>query len=55
MRPNGCAHNRAMPVGENGGVIWRYGKFGVSGSGPDRTNTPVQGTVTPDHALFITD
>jgi hypothetical protein len=53
--PNGCADNRVMLVGESGNVIWQYGKFGVTGSGPDELNTPVQATVSPNHTVFITD
>jgi hypothetical protein len=30
-----------------GRIVWQYGQFGVSGSGPDLLNTPVQNTWLP--------
>jgi len=53
--PNGCADNRVMLVDKNGKIVWQYGKFGVTGFGPDQLNTPVQATWTPSHTVFITD
>lgn len=53
--PNGCADNRVMLVDEEGNIIWQYGQFGVSGSGPNELNAPVQATFTPDQTVYITD
>jgi hypothetical protein len=53
--PGGCIDNRVLLVDPNGRIIWQYGKFKVTGSGPDELNTPVQATYTPSHTVFITD
>jgi hypothetical protein len=53
--PSGCADNRVILVNEDGKIVWQYGKFGVTGSGPNQLNTPVQATWTPHHSVFITD
>ena len=53
--PNGCADNRVMLVDEHGGIVWQYGSAGVTGSGPDQLNTPVQATYLPNHHVLITD
>ncbi|MEO8926348.1 MAG: hypothetical protein ABI306_04215 [Caulobacteraceae bacterium] len=53
--PNGCADNRVMLVDEAGKIVWQYGRFGVTGSGPDQLNTPVQATWTDRHTVWITD
>jgi outer membrane protein assembly factor BamB len=53
--PNGCADNRVMLVDPNGNIIWRYGQPGVTGSGPDQLNTPVQNTWLPNSHVLITD
>jgi len=53
--PGGCADNRVLLVDRHGHVIWQYGHFGVTGSGPDELNTPVQNTWTPDQTVLITD
>jgi len=53
--PNGCADNRVMLVNQNGDILWQYGRFGVTGSGPNQLNTPVQATWTPQHTVFIAD
>jgi hypothetical protein len=52
---NGCLDNRVILVNPQGKIIWQYGKFGVSGSGPDELNTPVQATWTRYQTVFITD
>ena len=55
----GCADNRVLLVDQRGNVVWQYGQFNVTGSGPNQLNTPVQNTYLPepnrdDHVL-ITD
>ncbi|MHB8530921.1 MAG: outer membrane protein assembly factor BamB family protein [Caulobacteraceae bacterium] len=53
--PSGCADNRVFFVSRKGRITWQYGQFGVTGSGPDQLNTPVQATWTAAHTVFITD
>lgn len=53
--PNGCADNRVLVVDPSGNIIWQYGQFGVSGSGPNELNVPVQATFSPDYTIYITD
>jgi hypothetical protein len=53
--PNGCPDNRVMLIDPAGHVVWQYGQAGVSGSGPDQLNTPVQNTWLPNHDVLITD
>ena len=53
--PNGCADNRVMLVGEDGEIVWQYGTAGVTGSGPDQLNTPVQSTYLPNGDILVTD
>ena len=53
--PNGCADNRVMIVDPDGKIIWQYGQAGVTGSGPNQLNTPVQNTWLPDAHILITD
>jgi len=53
--PNGCADNRVMLVDSSGTIIWQYGKAGVTGSGPNELNTPVQNTFLPNADVLITD
>jgi hypothetical protein len=53
--PNGCPDNRVMLVDPAGQIIWHYGKAGVTGSGPDELNTPVQNTWLPNGHILITD
>jgi len=55
----GCADNRVLLVDQRGNIVWQYGQFNVTGSGPNQLNTPVQNTYLPepngdDHVL-ITD
>jgi len=53
--PSGCADNRVMLVDEKGRIVWQYGTFGVTGSGPNQLNTPVQATWTANKTVLITD
>jgi len=53
--PNGCPDNRVMLVDPAGQIIWKYGQPGVSGSGPNQLNTPVQNTWLPSFHVLITD
>jgi len=53
--PNGCPDNRVMLISEEGEIVWQYGKAGVTGSGFDRLNTPVQNTYLPSGDILITD
>jgi hypothetical protein len=53
--PNGCADNRVMIVDQAGAIVWQYGKAGVTGSGPDELNTPVQNTFLTNFDVLITD
>ncbi|HEY5072434.1 MAG TPA: hypothetical protein VII63_10425 [Caulobacteraceae bacterium] len=53
--PTGCADNRVFFVSPSGRIDWQYGRFGVTGSGFDQLNTPVQATWTANHTVFITD
>jgi hypothetical protein len=40
----GCVDNRVLLVDLRGNIVWQYGQFGVTGSGPNQLNTPVQNT-----------
>ncbi|MGD0865437.1 MAG: hypothetical protein ABSA49_07765 [Rhizomicrobium sp.] len=51
----GCPDNRVMLVGPSGNIIWQYGQFGVTGSGPNELNAPVQATWSPTNTVYITD
>jgi hypothetical protein len=53
--PNGCADNRVMLIDPAGQIIWQYGQAGVTGSGPNQLNTPVQNTWLPNFNVLITD
>jgi hypothetical protein len=53
--PGGCVDNRVLLVNPAGKVVWRYGRFGVTGSGPNQLNTPVQNTWLPNGDVLITD
>jgi len=53
--PNGCADNRVMLVDPFGHIIWQYGQAGVTGSGWNQLNTPVQNTWLPNFHILITD
>ncbi|WP_125616884.1 hypothetical protein [Specibacter cremeus] len=53
--PQGCPDNRVMLVTQTGHIVWQYGTFGVTGSGPNQLNTPVQSTWLPTAHVLITD
>ena len=53
--PDGVADNRVILVDPFGNIVWQYGQFGQTGSGPDLLNTPVQCTWLPDAHVLITD
>ena len=53
--PGGAPDNRVMFVSPDGRIVWQYGQFGVTGSGPDQLNTPVQCTYLPSTDVLITD
>jgi len=53
--PNGAADNRVLLVAPNTEIVWKYGKFGVTGSGHNELNTPVQCTWLPNRHVLITD
>ena len=53
--PNGAPDNRVMLVNPAGHIVWQYGQFGQSGSGPDLLNAPVQCTYLPNDHVLITD
>ena len=53
--PSGCPDNRVLLVDRHGNILWQYGQFGVTGSGPDQLNVPVQNTWLPNAHILITD
>jgi len=53
--PNGCPDNRVMLINESGEIVWQYGQAGVTGSGFNELNTPVQNTYLPNGNILITD
>jgi outer membrane protein assembly factor BamB len=53
--PSGCADNRVILVDRKGKIKWQYGTFGVTGSGDNELNTPVQDTWLPNRHVLITD
>lgn len=53
--PTGCADNRVMIVDQAGKIVWQYGQAGVTGSGPNELNTPVQNTLLTNSDVLITD
>jgi hypothetical protein len=53
--PMGCVDNRVILVNEEGDIVWQYGSGGVTGSGFNQLNTPVQSTALPDGHVLITD
>jgi hypothetical protein len=53
--PNGCPDNRVVLVDRGGDIVWQYGSAGVTGSGPNQLNTPVQATALPGGDVLITD
>lgn len=58
---NGCPDNRVFIVDERGKILWQYGQAGVTGSGANQLNTPVQSAFVinfPKHPgphVIITD
>jgi len=42
-------------VDPKGRIVWQYGQFGQTGSGPNLLNTPVQNTWLPNAHVLITD
>ena len=50
-----CLDNRVFVVNQAGQIVWQYGKAGVSGSGDNELNTPVQATFLPSKHILITD
>jgi hypothetical protein len=53
--PDGVVDNRVLLVDPFGRIVWQYGQFGQTGSGPNLLNTPVQNTWLPDAHVLITD
>ena len=53
--PGGCPDNRVLLVDRFGNIVWQYGQFSVTGSGPDQLNVPVQNTWLPNRHVLITD
>jgi len=53
--PGGAADNRVMLVDPSGKIVWQYGQFGQTGSGPNLLDTPVQCTFLPNFDVLITD
>ncbi len=53
--PTGCADNRVMLIDRSGHIVWQYGQAGVTGSGFNQLNTPVQNTYLPNGHILITD
>jgi outer membrane protein assembly factor BamB len=52
--PSGCPDNRVMLISEDGNIVWQYGQAGVTGSGFNQLNTPVQNTYLPNGDILIT-
>jgi hypothetical protein len=53
--PDGAPDNRVVLVDRRGKIVWQYGQFGLTGSGPNLLNTPVQSTWLPNAHVLITD
>jgi hypothetical protein len=53
--PGGAADNRVLLVDASGNIVWQYGQFGQTGSGPNQLSTPVQCTFLPSNHVLITD
>jgi hypothetical protein len=53
--PAGCPDNRVILVDKHGRIVWQYGQAGVTGSGADQLNTPVQATALPYGDVLVTD
>ncbi len=50
-----CPDNRVFVVNQAGDILWQYGMAGVTGSGYDQLNTPVESTFLPNGDVLITD
>ncbi len=50
-----CVDNRVIVVDQSGAIVWKYGVAGMTGSGPNRLNTPVFAIETPSHDIMIVD
>jgi hypothetical protein len=61
--PLGKVDNRVLIVNKNKQIVWQYGQFGLTGSGPNLLNTPVQASYIPcncgkrchNFSILITD
>lgn len=53
--PDGAPDNRVILVDPFKRIVWQYGQFGQTGSGPNQLNTPVQCTWLPNFHVLITD
>jgi hypothetical protein len=53
--PDGVPDNRVVLVNPAGQIVWQYGQFGQTGSGPNLLDTPVQCTWLPNGHVLITD
>jgi hypothetical protein len=53
--PTGAPDNRVILVDPFKRIVWQYGQFQQSGSGPNLLNTPVQCTWLPTFHVLITD
>jgi hypothetical protein len=53
--PDGVPDNRVVLVNPAGHIVWQYGQFGQTGSGPNLLDTPVQCTWLPNGHVLITD
>jgi hypothetical protein len=51
----GAVDSRVVIVNRAGAIVWQYGKAGVSGSGGNRLNAPVQATYLGGGQVLITD
>jgi len=51
----GAPDSRVLIVNQAGKIVWQYGKAGVTGTGANRLNTPVQATYLPGGRILITD
>jgi len=54
-KKSGCVDNRVILVDRGDNIVWQYGRFGVTGFGPNQLNTPVQNTFLPNGNVLITD
>lgn len=52
---NACNDNRVMLIAPDRHIVWQYGQAGVTGSGWNQLNTPVQNTWLPDGHILVTD